>query len=130
MEILKILAQKVELQSILVLLITLGFGYLLVSLDTKLESAVGVLGCLSIAVGLLYTVISFFSIQIKESYKDVILEYRNALAAAHSSHKVIQDSYAKTLASDHGETRNNSSGSSIGEAYRPSNDTSSRTLGT
>lgn len=129
MDTLKILAQKVELQSILVLLITLGFGYVLVKLDTQLESAVGLLGCVSIAVGLLYTVISFFSIQIKESYKDVILEYKNALAAAHSSHKKIQDFY-QTLAADHGETRNNESGNGIGATYKLNDDMSNRTLGT
>lgn len=93
------LVKKIELQSVLVLFMTLLFGFLLLDKDNSLSNPAGVLGSVSIAMGLLYTVGSFFSNQIKESYKDVISEYRNMISTLGSGHKNIQKSYEDTLSS-------------------------------
>lgn len=105
------LIKKIELQSILVLFLTLLFGFLLLNKDNSLSSPVGILGSVSIGMGLLYTFGSFFSNQIKESYKDVIAEYKNTISTLRSSHKDIQKSYQDTLSSQNKER-------TIGEGYR------------
>ena len=91
------LVKKIELQSVLVLFLTLLFGLLLLNKDNSLSSPAGILGSVSIGMGLLYTFGSFFSNQIKESYKDVISEYKNTISTLRSSHKDIQKSYQDTL---------------------------------
>lgn len=91
------LIKKIELQSILVLFLTLLFGFLLLDQSNSFSTPTGVLGTISISVGLLYTVISFFSNQIRESYKDVIAEYKIMALNLKSSNKYIQDQYKRTL---------------------------------
>lgn len=91
------LIRKIELQSILVLVITLLFGWLLLNKENNFSSPAGILGTISISVGLLYTVVSFFSNQIRESYKDVILEYKFMVANLKSSNKYIQKQLKETL---------------------------------
>ncbi|MDD4062275.1 MAG: hypothetical protein PHV25_00645 [Candidatus Pacebacteria bacterium] len=59
------LVKKIELQSVLVLFLTLLFGFLLLNKDNSLSSPAGILGSISIGMGLLYTFGSFFSNQIK-----------------------------------------------------------------
>lgn len=93
------LIKKIELQSILVLIATLFFGYLLLCRDNSLASPAGILGSASIGLGVLYTFGSFFSNQIRESYKDVIAEYKNTISTLRSSHKDIQKSYQDSLSS-------------------------------
>ena len=95
--ILKDLVRKIELQSILVLLITLLFGCILLYIDNSLSSPAGILGSISIFFGILYTFGSFFSNQIKESYKDVIVEYKSTISTLKSSHREIQKYYKETL---------------------------------
>ena len=104
------LIRKIELQSILVLLITLLVGAFLLSEDNSISTPAGVLGSLSIAIGLLYTFGSFFSNQQRESYKDVIEEYKATISQMRSSYKSVEQSY-KTLQSTQTQR-------SIGE-YRP-----------
>jgi hypothetical protein len=91
------IVKKIELQSVLVLFITLLFGLLLLNKDNSLASPAGILGSISIGMGLLYTFGSFFSNQIKESYKDVIAEYKNTISTLRLSQKDIQKSYQDTL---------------------------------
>lgn len=91
------LVKKIELQSVLVLFLTLLFGFLLLDKDNSLSSPAGILGSVSIGMGLLYTFGSFFSNQIKESYKDVIAEYKNTISTLRTSHKDIEKSYQNTL---------------------------------
>lgn len=110
------LAKKIELQSVLVLFLTLLFGFLLLNKDNSLLSPAGILGSISISMGLLYTFGSFFSNQIKESYKDVISEYKNTISTLRSSHKDIQKSYQDRLSSQ-GRER------SIGNSYQTINET-------
>lgn len=93
------LIKKIELQSVLVLFLTLLFGFLLLNKDNSLSNPAGVLGSVSIVIGLLYTFGSFFSNQIKESYKDVISEYKNTISTLRSSQKDIQKYYQDTLSS-------------------------------
>lgn len=107
----KELVKKIELQSVLVLLLTLLFGYLLLNKDNSFSIPAGILGSVSIIMGLLYTFGSFFSNQIKESYKDVITEYKNTITTLRMSHKDIQKSYQNTLSS-----QNNTK--TIGEQYK------------
>jgi len=61
----KELVKKIELQSILVLFITLLFGWLLLGKDNSLSTPAGILGSISITIGVLYTFGSFFSNQRK-----------------------------------------------------------------
>jgi len=93
------LIKKIELQSVLVLFITLIAGCWLLNEANNFTSPRGILGTISISVGLLYTIISFFSNQIRESYKDVISEYKNTIGTLRSSHKDIQKSYQETISS-------------------------------
>ena len=93
------LIKKIELQSVLVLLITLVAGCWLLDGINNLSTPRGILGTISISVGLIYTIISFFSNQIRESYKDVIGEYKNTIGTLRSSHKDIQKSYQETISS-------------------------------
>lgn len=87
------LIKKIELQSILVLFITLGTGAILLKTDNSWTSPAGLLGAISIGFGILYTFGSFFANQIKESYKDVIDEYKSTISVLKSSHKHIQKTY-------------------------------------
>jgi len=105
------IVKKIELQSVLVLFLTLLFGCWLLNKDNSLSTPAGILGSISIGIGLLYTFGSFFSNQIKESYKDVIAEYKNTISTMRSSHKDIQKSYQDTFSSQ-GKER------SIGESYQ------------
>lgn len=89
--------KKIELQSVLVLFLTLLFGFLLLSKDNSLSSPAGILGSVSITMGFLYTFGSFFSNQIKESYKDVISEYKNTISTLRSGHRDIEKFYQGTL---------------------------------
>ncbi|MEK7173342.1 MAG: hypothetical protein AAB740_05235, partial [Patescibacteria group bacterium] len=93
------LVKKIELQSVLVLSITLSAGCWLLNGANNFSTPRGILGIISISVGLLYTIISFFSNQIRESYKDVIVEYKNTISTLRSSSKDIQKSYQDTLSS-------------------------------
>lgn len=91
------LVKKIELQSVLVLFITLLFGSYLLNGSNDFSTPRGILGTVSISVGLLYTLISFFSNNIKESYKDVISEYKNTISTLRSSHKDIRESYKDSV---------------------------------
>lgn len=93
------LVKKIELQSVLVLFITLVFGSYLLHSSNDFSTPRGILGTVSISVGLLYTLISFFSNNIKESYKDVIAEYSNTISTLRSANKDIQKSYQDTISS-------------------------------
>jgi hypothetical protein len=107
----KELIKKIELQSVLVLFVTLLFGVALLYKDNSFTKPAGILGCISIGFGLLYTFGSFFSNQIKESYKDIISEYKNTIATLRTSHKGIEQSYQDTLSSQ-------SKVKTIGESYQ------------
>jgi len=87
------LVEKIELQSILVLFITLTIGCFLLKIDNSFSTPAGILGSISIGFGILYTFGSFFSNQIRESYKDVISEYKSTIATLRTSHKDIEKSY-------------------------------------
>ena len=87
------LIKKIELQSVLVLFVTLVAGCWLLNEANNFTSPRGILGTISISVGLLYTIISFFSNQIRESYKDVISEYKGTIGTLRSSSKDIEKSY-------------------------------------
>lgn len=105
------LVKKIELQSVLVLFITLAAGCWLLNGANNFSTPRGILGTISISVGLLYTIISFLSNQIRESYKDVISEYKNTIGTLRSSHKDIQKSYQDTIS-------NQSRERTIGESYQ------------
>ena len=91
------LIKKIELQSVLVLFLTLLFGFLLLNKDNSLSSPAGILGSISIGMGLLYTFGSFFSNQIKESYKDVISEYKNTIFTSNASKEELEGYLGKRL---------------------------------
>ncbi len=93
----KELIKKIELQSILVLLITILFGYLLLIKDNSWTTPAGILGSILIAFGVLYTFGAFFSNQIKESYKDVILEYKSAFGIVKSANNLLLKNQQDTL---------------------------------
>ena len=114
------LVKKIELQSVLVLFITLSAGCWLLSGANDFTSPRGILGTISISVGLLYTIISFFSNQIRESYKDVIGEYKNTITTLRSSHKDIEKYYQGAIS-------NQEKGGVIGGSYKAVNETESGT---
>jgi len=66
-------------------------------INNSLSTPAGILGSISIAFGILYTFGSFFSNQIKESYKDVISEYKSTITDLRSSSKFISDSYKEAI---------------------------------
>jgi predicted PurR-regulated permease PerM len=94
---LKELIKKIELQSVLVLFITILFGYLLLRINDSLTTPSGVLGSVSIAFGIVYTFGSFFSNQIRESYKDIIAEYKNTISMLRTSHRDIEKSIKSNM---------------------------------
>ena len=79
----KELIKKVELQSIIVLLITLGSGCYLFSIDNKYYPVTGYLGGGLIFLGMLYTVGSFYSNQLKENYNDAISALKGGYKESH-----------------------------------------------
>ena len=91
--------RKIEFQSILVLFITLLAGCFLLNKDNSLNTPSGILGSLSIGVGILYTFGSFFSNQIRESYKDVISEYKTTINTLRTSTKDMQKMYKEVQTS-------------------------------
>lgn len=93
----KELIKKIELQSILVLFISLSFGYFLLRIENNFSSPAGILGSLCIGLGLIYTLGSFFSNQLKENHKDLIAGYKETIATLKSTHKHIQKSYSESL---------------------------------
>lgn len=90
------LIKRIELQSVLVLFITLSAGYFLLNLDNTFTTPAGILGSVLICFGVLFTFGSFFSNQIRESYKDVITEYKSTISTLRTSHKEAQG-YLKNL---------------------------------
>lgn len=110
--------RKIEFQSILVLLITLLIGLGLLHLSNRFDTPAGILGMISIAFGLLYTFGSFFTNQIRESYQDVIREYKSTIQTLRTSHKDIEQSY---------KTMNNSSNDQTIGGYRALEDDDRRT---
>jgi acyl-coenzyme A synthetase/AMP-(fatty) acid ligase len=101
-EVFKEIIKKIELQSVLVLLITLLFGCILLYKDNSLNTPAGILGSISIGFGVLYTFGSFFANQIKESYKDVISEYKAHITTLKSGQKFLEDHYQKTISNKEG----------------------------
>ena len=91
------LVKKIELQSIIVLFITLLFGTTLLYKYNNISTPAGVLGSVSIIIGLLYTFGSFVSNQTRENYKDVITEYKSIIANLKSTSKHVQGQYKQTM---------------------------------
>ena len=94
---LKELVKKIELQSILVLFLTLLSGCFLLNKDNSLSTPAGILGSISIGFGILYTVLSFSANQIKESYQDVINHYKTIISTQSSSLKASEERYITTV---------------------------------
>ena len=95
----KELIKKVELQSILVFIVTLSFGYSLFKIDKTFSSATGILGSIIISFGAIYTFVSFFTINIRESYKDVISEYKSTIETMRLNYEAMHKGYKETLES-------------------------------
>lgn len=93
----KELVKKIELQSILVLFITLAFGCGLLLKNNSVSTPAGILGSISIIIGLLYTFGSFFTNQTRENYKDVINEYKSIIATLKIASKHVQGQYKETM---------------------------------
>lgn len=87
------LIKKIQLQSIIVLILTLGAGCYLLHIDDSFIKPAGILGSLSIVIGLIYTLFSFFSNSMNESYKHLIETYKKTIDDLRSSHQYIQGSY-------------------------------------
>jgi len=87
------LIEKIELQSILVLVITLSAGTILLKIDNSLSSPSGVIGSICLIAGIIYTIASFYSNQVRENYKDIISEYRTTISTLRTSNRDMQKSY-------------------------------------
>lgn len=97
MDTIKELIKKIELQSILVLFITCLLGYLLLKDNNNFNTPAGILGSVSIIIGLLYTLISFFSNQIRESYENVIRVYQDTIKTMNANYGAMQKSFKKAM---------------------------------
>lgn len=89
--------KKIQLQSILVLIITFGIGYFLFKIDNTFYSAAGITGSIVVGFGVLYSFVSFITINLRENYKDIISEYKSTIKEMRSSYKAIQKGYKDTL---------------------------------
>lgn len=96
-----ILLSKIELQSVLVLVFTLYFGTSLLKTDNSFSSPAGILGTISIAFGILYTFISFLSNQIKESYTDVINQYKETISNLRTSQQSVENILKDQITQSH-----------------------------
>jgi predicted membrane metal-binding protein len=91
------LIEKIELQSILVLLITLFIGIYLFTFNTTFPNPTAILGSVLIGFGALYTLVSFFTNNIRESYKDIIQEYKDLGQEVSKSYKKLGENYERQL---------------------------------
>ena len=94
---LKELVHKIEHQSIVVLFITLLAGVVLLRSDPGLSTAAGIMGVVLLASAVLYTFVSFFSNHYRESYRDLITEYKSQIRTLKSMQKFTQKSYESTI---------------------------------
>lgn len=93
----KELIKKIELQSILVLIITVGTGCFLFKIDKIPSSNTRIIGCIIICIGVLYSFVSFFTLNLRENYKDIISEYKSTIRVMRASYRVMQKEYESTL---------------------------------
>lgn len=93
----KELIEKIELQSIIVLIITFVIGYLLIIYNGTFSSIIKTLGFITIGFGVLYSFVSFFTINLRENYKDIILEYKTSNKELRSNFRAINKIYKESL---------------------------------
>ena len=91
------LIRKIELQSIIVLTITLLVGLHLLNKSQTLISIQSIIGSIIMGFGILYTFVSFFTNNIRESYKDVILEYKSTISTLRESTEYISKTYQDAI---------------------------------
>jgi len=93
----KIKSIKTELQSILVLFIALVFGYNLFKIDNTIYSPAGIAGSILLGFGVLYSFVSFFTINSREHYKDIISEYKTTIKEMRANYKAMHKEYRDSL---------------------------------
>jgi hypothetical protein len=94
MKVIKKLIEKIELQSILVLFLTLGFGSFLLYINNSFKTPSGILGTISISVGLLYTLLSFISNIMRENYQFIISDLKSSSTYMKKIYKTALDDSA------------------------------------
>lgn len=87
------LIRKIELQSIIVFVITLIAGIYLFTFKGTFPSPTAILGIVLIGFGALFSIISFFTNNIRESYHEIINEYKTLSAEVTKNYKKISESY-------------------------------------
>lgn len=93
----KELMKKIHLQSILVLIITFGIGYFLFKIDNTFYSASGIIGSIVVGFGVLFALVSLFTINLRENYKDIISEYKSIIKTTKSTYETMQEGYKDIL---------------------------------
>jgi hypothetical protein len=91
------LVKKIELQSIIVLVITILTGIYLFTLKNIFPSPTSILGITLIGFGILYSFSSFFTNNIRESYKDLLAEYKTLNIELTKRYKNLSESYESQI---------------------------------
>lgn len=98
------LIKKIELQSIIVLFGMIIAGITLFLIKDPFPSPTSVLGISLIGFGIIYSFASFFTNNLRESYKDIIIEYKALNTELTKNYRAISDSYNKQITSIQGST--------------------------
>lgn len=88
---------KTELKSISVLVITIVSGYKLFKIDNTIYSPAGIAGSILVGLGVLYSFVSFFTINSREQYKDIISEYKTTIKEMRANYKAMQKGHKESL---------------------------------
>lgn len=93
------LIKKVELQSIIVLFAMILAGGGLFIFKDPFPSPTSVLGICLIGFGIVYSFASFFTNNLRESYKDIINEYKALNSELSKNYRAISDTYKNQITS-------------------------------
>jgi hypothetical protein len=97
MDWLKTFLEKIQLQSVLIILIILYFGVQLLKLNNSIITPAGILGAILIVAGGVAGVSAVAVTQTRESYSDVIAQYKHVISTLKSSNKYTQETLKDTI---------------------------------
>lgn len=92
---------KPQLQSIIVLSITATTGYKLYKIANTIYSPAGIAGSIFLALGILYSFVSFFTINLREHYEDIISGYKTMNKETRASYKAMHKEYKDSVTEAH-----------------------------
>jgi hypothetical protein len=104
------LVKKIELQSIIVLFAMIFAGVGLFIFKDPFPSPTSILGICLIGFGIVYSFASFFTNNLRESYKDIIAEYKSLNIELSKNYKAISDNYLNQISTIQGASTHNTPG--------------------